>query len=300
MSSDCSTRSAPGSSIIPVGWWMQALSSISSSWASDARSWAARLLVGTRLAVSAAWLYGRPRSSSRHSPRLRWPSAAARFTARVVFPDPPLTEYTAMIRPSCDSDISWARSTRCSMVSRRCSTSLSTSARTGESSVSTPSMSSVSSSSSSHGSTDTTDAACGVPPFIALSPKKSPGAQEGDRHAVMRRRGFADLTAPADDDVHAVGHLALLHDLLALSNVPRLQLARQPAHVAVRQSEEDRDSLQQLEPLFELGGLRHWFLAGTPARNARISLLKASGVHGLAMNPSQPAARAARSYIGIV
>src|SRR6266851_5513527 len=284
MSSDCSTRSAPGSSIIPVGWWMQALSSISSSSASDARSWAARLLVGTRLAVSAAWLYGRPRSSSRHSPRLRWPRAAARLTARVVFPEPPLTEYTAMIRPSCVADISCARSTRCSMVARRCSTSLSTSSRTGESSVSTPSMSSVSSSSSSHGSTATTDAACGVLPFIA----------------VMRRPGFADLTAPADDDVHPVGHVALLHDLLATRNVARFQLARQPAHVGVRQSEEDRDSLQQLEPLFELGGLCHWFLAGTPARNARISLLKASGVHGLAMNPSQPAARAARSYIGIV
>src|SRR4029077_10975660 len=102
-----------------------------------------------------------------------------------------------------------------------------------------------------------------------------------------------------DDDVHAVGHLALLHDLLATRDVARLQLARQPAHLGGGQREKDRDSLQQLEPFFELGGLGHWFRGDTVARNARISRLKDSGVHGLAMNPSQPAARAARSYIGM-
>ena len=131
--------------------------------------------------------------------------------------------------------------------------------------------------------------------FHCAEAEKVTWTQDCDRHAVMRRPRFADLKAPADDDVHPVRHVALLHDLLAARDVARLQLARQPAHVAVWQREEDRDPLQQLQPLLELGGLCHSFSAPMPARNAWISRLKASGVHGLAMNPSQPAARAARS-----
>jgi len=69
--------------------------------------------------------------------------------------------------------------------------------------------------------------------------KKIARAQDGDRHAVMRRPRFADLTAPADDDVHSVRDVALLHDLLATRDLAWLQLAREPAHVAVRQREED-------------------------------------------------------------